>query len=76
MIVWIDSVLKKYGAGLDDNNFIVKDGKILRVRVEVKRHRLRFCSGENFIMSGSVSEKTVCDFVESFWFWKRINKED
>jgi hypothetical protein len=65
------AALARYGAALDDEARIVRDGKPTRVRAVIKGGRLRF-EGDvgNLLFSGPPTETAVANFVESFWFWK------
>jgi hypothetical protein len=61
-----------YGAALDRDGRIVRNGVIHGVRAVVKGRRLRFERMDgSLLMSGPVSPETVERFVESFWFWRK-----
>lgn len=69
----IKAVLQKYGATLSDAGFIVKNGKETSVKPVIKGKRLRFESPAGaLLMSGPITEKSVVEFVEKFWFWEPI----
>jgi hypothetical protein len=63
--------LASYGAGLNDAGFITKDGRVLSVKLEVSKGRLRAVSGDRLLASFPASrlDAGVRSFVEKFWFW-------
>lgn len=64
--------LAAYGAELDAQGYIVRNGRSLPVRVAVERKRLRFIGANGATLAtGAVSSTTVSGFVEKFWFWQR-----
>ena len=73
--VGIASALSKYGAEIDNEGFIIKGTKKLSVQASVKNGRIRFKSGDKLLGSGPNEEKTVENFVEKFWFWKKVEIE-
>ncbi|MBB2158103.1 hypothetical protein HLH33_17675 [Gluconacetobacter diazotrophicus] len=73
---WRDTVkqaLALYGACLAEGDHLAKGDKTFSLRVEVARKRLRVLGADGaLIMSGPIEQKTICSFVERFWFWKRV----
>lgn len=64
------AALGLYGATLNEDGFICRNGKTCFVKPVIKKGRLRFEGQDgNLIASGGVTEKWVCQFVENFWFW-------
>lgn len=68
----VKQALALYGADLTEEGFIRKDGKTTSVQVVKKGQRLRFEGRGYLLASGPIAEKTVCSFVEDFWFWSRV----
>jgi len=70
--VLVDAALRRYGAGLTEDDFITKNQKVMSVRVDVHKGRLRMLSRNNPLATYPASklESGVADFVEKFWFWK------
>ena len=70
----IDEALRPYGARLTTDDLIAKGEKVLGVRVEVQKGRLRMvmASNGNLLASFPASRLAagVADFVEKFWYWK------
>jgi hypothetical protein len=68
----VEAALHRYGAHLTDENFIAKGSKVLSVRVDVQKGRLRMLGGTAVLASYPAAriEKGVVDFVQKFWFWK------
>lgn len=64
--------LQPYGAHLTDDDFIAKGPKVMSVRVDVQKGRLRMLGGGAVLATYPAGriEKGVKDFVEKFWFWK------
>lgn len=61
-----------YGAGLDIDGRIVRNGVTHGVRAVEKGRRLRFERMDgSLLMSGPAAPETVARFVESFWFWRK-----
>jgi len=57
----IVTALQRYGAGLSEDGFIVKDGKVLSVKPEVSKGRLRMMANGNLLASFSASRNSrVC----------------
>lgn len=71
MQIVIDA-LAQYGAAINDDGNIVRNGKILPVIVKVKGNRVRFENADGYAhCSGPLAEQTVCRFVEHFWYWSK-----
>jgi hypothetical protein len=69
----IDAALRRYGAGLTEDDFVTKNQKKLSVSFDVAKGRLRALGPGKAILAtypASKIEKGVADFVEKFWFWK------
>jgi hypothetical protein len=68
----VAAALHPYGAHLTEDNFIAKGPKVMSVRVDVQKGRLRMLSGTAPLASYPAAriEKGVADFVQKFWFWK------
>lgn len=68
----VEAALHPYGAHLTDDNFIAKGPKVMSVRVDVQKGRLRMLGGASLLASYPAAriEKGVVDFVQKFWFWK------
>lgn len=69
----VEKALALYGASLTEDGRIV-NGTITRVGVRVKGRRLTLIGDSDpkrVLASGPIAEKTVCDFVEKFWYWKK-----
>lgn len=64
----IAAALAPYGARLTDEGFIARGDKVLGVRVEVRKGRLRMLSGENLLASFPARDvaRGVAQFVERF----------
>jgi hypothetical protein len=61
-----------YGAGLDTDGRIVRNGITHGVRAVVKGRRLRFERMDRaLLMAGPIAPETVESFVESFWGWRK-----
>jgi len=76
----ISQALNQYGATLNSEKFIQRNGKTLQVKVDIKKNRVRFeMEGSNrfemvnstLLYSGPVNISTVEKFVENFWYWKK-----
>ena len=64
--------LAAYGATLDAEGYIVRNGSRLPVRIEVARGKMRFVGANGqALATGAVSGAFVSQFVERFWFWTR-----
>jgi hypothetical protein len=71
--ILIDAALRRYGAGLTEDDLVTKNQKTLSVSFDVAKGRLRaLCPGKAVLASYPASkiERGVADFVEKFWFWK------
>lgn len=69
----ICDALKPYGAHLTDSNFIAREKKATSVKAVLKRGRLRFESeAGTLLFSGGLTSSAVENFVEKFWFWKKL----
>ena len=69
----IVAALRHYGADLSSDGFITHGEKVLSVRPEVKKGRLRMVAPDgNVLATYPVSKLAsgVADFVERFWYWK------
>lgn len=63
--------LEQYEASIT-NSFIQRKGKVLPVKIVIKKNRLLFVAPSGTLLgSGSISTDTVENFVESFWMWKK-----
>lgn len=74
----VNAALQRYGASLTDDDRIAKGEKVLSVRVEVQKGRLRMVGpNDNLVASFPASrvDAGVADFVEKFWFWKPVTRE-
>jgi len=72
----VNAALQRYGASLTDDDRIAKGEKVLSVRVEVQKGRLRMVGpNDNLVASFPASrvDAGVADFVEKFWFWKPVS---
>lgn len=67
---YINETLSMYGATLDENGYILRNNKTLGIKIVEKGNRIRFESNDKLIGSGPKTSKSICKFVESFWFWK------
>lgn len=68
----IKTTLAKYGAALNEQNIITKNGKGLGVLVKVIKGRIRFQRDGKLLMSGPVTERTVDRFVKEYWYWREV----
>jgi hypothetical protein len=69
----IVAALRHYGADLSADGFITKGEKVLSVRPEVKKGRMRMISTNGDVLATypvSRLASGVADFVERFWYWK------
>jgi len=69
----IVTTLRRYGADLSADGFITNGGKVLGVRPEVKKGRLRMISTNGDVLATypiSRIDSGVANFVERFWYWK------
>lgn len=67
----VDVALALYGASLNENGYIQKGAQVLGVRVVAKARRFQYVSnGGSVLATSPATVAGVCDFVESFWFWK------
>ena len=69
-----DAALQQYGARLTDSDFIARGEKVLSVKLEIKKGRLRMLDPAGRSLATYPASKIatgVSDFVEKFWFWKR-----
>jgi hypothetical protein len=74
----VNAALEHYGAFLSNDDFIANRDKVLGVRVEVSKGRLRMVSREgNLLASYPVANigTGVANFVEQFWYWKPLARE-
>ena len=74
----IVAALHHYGGGLSSDGFITHGEKVLSVRPEVKKGRLRMVAPDgNVLATYPVSKLAsgVADFVERFWYWKPVGAE-
>lgn len=67
-----EEALAAYGATLDAEGYIVRNGSRLPVRAAVERKRLCFigASGQA-LATGAINAAFVRQFVERFWLWKQ-----
>lgn len=69
----VRDALTLYGARLAEGDYLAKGDKTFSLRVEMSRKRLRVVGKDGaLIMSGPVEQRTVCSFVERFWFWRKV----
>ena len=68
----VKKALAAYGASLDEDGFIVRQGRT-GIRVVIKHKKLCFMGGEHLMASGPISASRVESFVENFWFWKKVS---
>lgn len=69
----VKNALALYGGRLADGDYLAKGEKTFSLRVEMCRKRLRVVGTDGaLIMSGPVEQRTVCSFVERFWFWRKL----
>lgn len=70
----INTALARYGAELNTDGFITRDGKTMSVRADIVKGRLRLSSGKTGLLVASYPaariDAGIADFVEKFWFWK------
>jgi hypothetical protein len=72
------TALAPYGASLAENDFIRHGEKVLGVRVEVQKNRLRMVSSTGQLLASFPSAKMgkgISEFVERFWYWKPTTLE-
>jgi hypothetical protein len=72
----IDTALRQYGAHLTDDDHIAHGEKVLSVRFEISKGRLRAVSNAGQLLASFPASKLasgVADFVEKFWYWKRTS---
>jgi hypothetical protein len=73
--VLIDAALRRYGAGLTEDDFITKNQKKMSVSFDVTKGRLRALGPAKAVLASYPASKIeggVKDFVEKFWFWKPV----
>jgi hypothetical protein len=71
------AALHHYGAGLSATGFIFRGEKVLGVKPEISKGRLRMVSATGQLLASYPASKLgtgVADFVESFWYWKPGDK--
>lgn len=67
----VGEALAAYGATLDAEGYIVRNGSRLPVRVAVERKRLLFIGANGqALATGALTGAFVRQFVERFWFWQ------
>jgi hypothetical protein len=69
--------LRPYGAGLTCYGAIQHGEKVLSVRLEVKRGRLRAIGPTGDVLASFPAADlaaSVSRFVEAFWYWKRATE--
>ena len=69
----IVAALRHYGGDLSDDGFIAHGKKVLGVRPEISKGRLRMVSKTGELLASYTVANIgtgVADFVEKFWFWK------
>lgn len=65
--------LRAYGASLSDDGLIIRGEKVLGVRFEIRKGRLRVVAVNGNVLSTYPASRCafgVADFVERFWYWK------
>ena len=69
----VKAELAEYGATLNDENVIVRNGRETGVTVLLHKARLKF-TGRDTLASYALSEarKGTRDFVTKFWFWEKV----
>lgn len=71
----IVAALRHYGADLSSDGFIAHGEKVLGVRPEISKGRLRMVSKTGQLLASFPVANIgtgVADFVEKFWFWKPV----
>ncbi len=69
--------LADYGAHINENDQFVKGDKVITsVRIKIVKGRIRFenLMTDDLIMSGTISSKTIENFVTKFWYWEKVNQ--
>jgi hypothetical protein len=69
----IAAALRHYGADLSDTGFIARGEKVLSVRPEISKGRLRMVSSSGQLLASYPAAHLasgVANFVEKFWYWK------
>ena len=67
------AALQHYGAGLADTGFISRGEKVLGVRPEVRKGRLRMVTATGQLLASFPAAHIatgIAEFVERFWYWK------
>jgi hypothetical protein len=68
----IITTLAEYGATLDEDNFICKNGKRTGVKVVITARRLRMeAESGRLLFSSAANPARVGYFVEKFWYWEK-----
>ena len=73
--VAVVAALRHYGADLTDDDHIVKGEKVLGVRIEVRKGRMRMVTDAGQLLASYPAANIgtgVADFVEKFWYWKPV----
>lgn len=74
---FVNNALEQYGAELNNDGYITKNGKTLSVRATIKKGRLVFeGSNGNKLFSGATDGEAVSAFVEDFWKWEKNKPTD
>lgn len=71
----IVAALNHYGATLTDDDRIARGEKVLSVRLDVRKGRLRMLSPTGEPLASYPASRLasgVADFVEGFWYWKPV----
>lgn len=65
--------LKRYGADITaDGQIITPSNKLSGVYIRFKKTRLRMITQtDDLLMSGPIEPRTIEQFVEKFWYWKK-----
>lgn len=66
----MSAALAPYGAGLDNDGYICRDGRRTSVSLSVKRGRLTAEGCGHKLYTGPAVAASVARFVESFWYWE------
>ena len=69
----IKAALAEYGATLTPEGFIERNG-VTGIKIVQKRGRFRYADAKgNTFATGPATKDSVRDFVEKFWFWKKVS---
>lgn len=75
--MFISEALAKYGASLNHEGLIYKDGKVIEVKPMVAQNKVRFYATNSGALLGSYPATVdgVCYFIEAFWGWEQKNQK-